>query len=276
LETALLTRADPAQAIRGDYQYVALHEGHPIQRFWHYNKQLTIARYLPPERGDLVIDVGCGSGVISNFLAQHGARTLGIDASHDAIAFASRTFTAENLSFRRGAFHEVFPLAEPVDKIYCLEMIEHIYTREAIEMLAVFRDSLKPGGRLYLTTPNGRSMWPLIEWLMDTLHLAPQMADYQHLARYSPASLPRAAQLESGAARQSRRDRIGARRHPRVHRPQADELMCVARSSSRARSCARCSSRNFCCEPSGRSRWCGTRRRSGSRSMAPAGSAGRT
>jgi 2-polyprenyl-3-methyl-5-hydroxy-6-metoxy-1,4-benzoquinol methylase len=190
LETALLTRADAAQTIRGDYQYVALHEGHPIQRFWHYNKQLTIARYLPPERGDVVIDVGCGSGVISSFLAHSGARTLGIDASHDAIAFASRTFTAENLSFRRGAFHEVFPLEEPVDKIYCLEMIEHIYTHEAIEMLAVFRDSLRPGGRLYLTTPNGRSMWPLIEWLMDTLHLAPKMADYQHLARYSPASLP--------------------------------------------------------------------------------------
>jgi len=190
LETALLTRADAAQTIRGDYQYVALHEGHPIQRFWHYNKQLTIARYLPPERGDVVIDVGCGSGVISSFLAQSGARTLGIDASHDAIAFASRTFTADNLSFRRGAFHEVFPLEEPVDKIYCLEMIEHIYTHEAIEMLAVFRDSLRPGGRLYLTTPNGRSLWPLIEWLMDTLHLAPKMADYQHLARYSPASLP--------------------------------------------------------------------------------------
>jgi 2-polyprenyl-3-methyl-5-hydroxy-6-metoxy-1,4-benzoquinol methylase len=190
LETALLTRADPAQTIRGDYQYVALHEGHPIQRFWHYNKQLTIARYLPPERGDVVIDVGCGSGVISNFLAQSGARTLGIDASHDAVAFAGRTFTADNLSFRRGAVHEVLPLEEPVDKIYCLEMIEHIHTHEAIEMLAVFRDSLKPGGRLYLTTPNGRSMWPFIEWLMDTLHLAPKMADYQHLARYSPASLP--------------------------------------------------------------------------------------
>lgn len=190
METALLTRADPAQTIRGDYQYVALHEGPAAQRFWHYNKQLTIARYLPPERGDSVIDVGCGSGVISNFLAQSGARTLGIDASHDAIAFASRTFTADNLSFRRGAFHEVFPLVEPVDKIYCLEMIEHIHTHEAIEMLAVFRDSLTPGGRLYLTTPNGRSVWPLIEWVMDTLHLAPQMADYQHLARYSPASLP--------------------------------------------------------------------------------------
>jgi 2-polyprenyl-3-methyl-5-hydroxy-6-metoxy-1,4-benzoquinol methylase len=190
LETALLTRTDTADPISGDYQYVALHEGYAVQRFWHYNKQLTIARYLPPERADVVIDVGCGSGVISNFLAQSGARTLGIDASHDAIAFASRTFTVGNLSFRRGAFHEVFPLAEPVDKIYCLEMIEHIHTHEAIEMLAVFRDSLKPGGRLYLTTPNGRSMWPVIEWLMDTLHLAPQMADYQHLARYSPASLP--------------------------------------------------------------------------------------
>jgi 2-polyprenyl-3-methyl-5-hydroxy-6-metoxy-1,4-benzoquinol methylase len=185
----MLRRTDDAHPISGDYQYLALHKGHPVQRFWHYNKQLTIARYLPPQPGELVLDVGCGSGVVSNFLAASGATTIGIDASHDAVAFASRTFPRENLSFHRGVVDEEFRLDHAADKIYCLEMIEHIYTHEAREMLRTFHGCLKPGGRLFLTTPNGRSFWPLIEWSMDTLRLAPRMADYQHVSRYSRRTL---------------------------------------------------------------------------------------
>jgi 2-polyprenyl-3-methyl-5-hydroxy-6-metoxy-1,4-benzoquinol methylase len=183
------TRADGLYPISGDYQYIARYEGPAAQRFWHYNKQLTIARYLPPKRGQLVLDVGCGSGVVADFLASSGARTIGIDASPDAVAFASRTFQRGNLSFRYGVADETFYGEEPADAIYCLEMIEHIHTHEAREMLRAFCRCLKPGGRLYLTTPNGRSLWPVIEWVMDTFHLAPPMADYQHLARYTRRSL---------------------------------------------------------------------------------------
>src|SRR5262245_11903089 len=165
----ILTRTDDGvYPVKGDYQYVALHEGPAAQRFWHYNKQLTIERYLLPQRGQLVLDVGCGSGVVSDFLAATGARTIGIDASRDAVAFASRTFLRSNLSFRCGMADETFSVEEPADAIYCLEMIEHIHTHQAREMLRAFCAALKPGGRLYLTTPNGYSFWPLIEWVMDT------------------------------------------------------------------------------------------------------------
>ncbi len=171
-------------AIGGDYQYRALHEGSAIQRFWHLNKQTTIARLLPPAPTDRVLDVGCGSGVIASFLAGSAAHVLGIDGNERAIAFARTQFGASNLAFHEGLVDEEFQLDEPVDKIYCLELIEHIYRDQACRMLENFGRLLKPGGVIYLTTPNYRSFWPVIEWLMDALRLAPRLANDQHVVKY--------------------------------------------------------------------------------------------
>jgi len=48
---------------------------------------------------------------------------------------------------------------------------------------------LRPGGRLLITTPNYRSFWPLMEWAIDRLNMAPKMAGEQHISRFHPASL---------------------------------------------------------------------------------------
>jgi hypothetical protein len=48
---------------------------------------------------------------------------------------------------------------------------------------------LRPGGRLLVTTPNYRSLWPLMEWTIDRLNMAPKMAGEQHITPFHPASL---------------------------------------------------------------------------------------
>jgi len=48
---------------------------------------------------------------------------------------------------------------------------------------------LRPGGRILITTPNYRSFWPLMEWLVDRMNMAPKMAGEQHISRFYPSSL---------------------------------------------------------------------------------------
>jgi 2-polyprenyl-3-methyl-5-hydroxy-6-metoxy-1,4-benzoquinol methylase len=177
--------------IDGSYQHRAVQSGNAVQRFWHYGKQLTIDRYLPPRPGERVLDVGCGSGVVSDFLASRGANVTGIDGDESSITYARRTFHRENLSFEQGLVDKEFPAKGQIDKIYCLEVIEHLYQEQGFALLQAFHSCLAPEGRLYLTTPNYRSAWPVIEWLMDALKLAPQMAGHQHVAFYGPRSLAR-------------------------------------------------------------------------------------
>ena len=184
--------------IPGDYQYRALTQGNPVQRFWHYSKQLAIQRYLPPACGDDVLDVGCGSGVISHFLAKSGASVLGIDGSEAAVAFASQKFSAAKVKFERRLIDDLAGMKRrSFDKIYCLEFVEHIYRNQTRELFQQFRDLLRPGGKVLVTTPNYRSLWPLIEWIMDTARLAPQMSEHQHVEFFNARKL-RDAGLECG------------------------------------------------------------------------------
>jgi 2-polyprenyl-6-hydroxyphenyl methylase/3-demethylubiquinone-9 3-methyltransferase len=189
VEGGPLRRTGDDVAIEGGYQHRALHEGNAVQRFWHLNKQLTIARYLPPRPGTFVVDAGCGSGVVADFLARGGATVVGLDASPDAVAFARRTYARPNLSFEVALADEAFRFARPADAVYCLELLEHLYPEQAAQVLRAFRAGLAPGGRLYLTTPNAHSPWPVLEWLMDALRLAPHMAGDQHVAQYTRRSL---------------------------------------------------------------------------------------
>lgn len=178
-----------ATPIDGGYQYRAITEGPAIQRFWHRTKLLAIDALLPAASGDRVLDVGCGSGVVSAHLATSGARVTGIDGNPRAIDFATRRFAAGNLDFVQGQVDDALPTGERIDKIYCLEVIEHIYRHQAATMLDSFRRALAPAGGIFLTTPNYRSLWPLIEWAMDRSGRFPALKDEQHVERYTAGRL---------------------------------------------------------------------------------------
>ena len=177
--------------IPGDYQYKAVRTGNAVQRFWHGNKMQAISTLLPPLPGDVVLDVGCGSGVVSDFLAERGADVCAIDASPAAVEFAARTYPRANLRFHVGLVDEEYTSVArgSVDKIYCLEVIEHVYALQATEMLRLFLALLKPDGHVFLTTPNFHSLWPLIECAMDRCKLAPEFVREQHVVHFGIRNL---------------------------------------------------------------------------------------
>jgi len=182
-------RTGDTVAIDGAYQHHALHHGPAVQRFWHHSKLMAISRLLPPGEGDLVLDIGSGSGVISNHLAASGASVLAIDGNESAIAFARKQYPSERIEFRLGLVDEYFQAERPLDKAYCLELIEHIHYPQGLQLLGHIRDALRPGGALFLTTPNYRSAWPVIEWVMDHSGRAPQLAGDQHVEFFNPGKL---------------------------------------------------------------------------------------
>lgn len=183
-------RVGDAVAVPGDYQHRVLHEGWAAQRFWHQGKLDEVERLLEPRAGDVIVDVGCGSGVLAGRLAQHaGTRVVGIDANPAALEFARRTYQAPNLEFRAGVADALELQEIAPTKIAFVEVIEHVYPEQARDTLRRFHAALPPGGRLVISTPNARSLWPLLEWTLDRLALVPHLEGDQHVASYTPSSL---------------------------------------------------------------------------------------
>lgn len=175
--------------IDGGYQHRAVTEGVAVQRFWHRLKTVTIARVAPPEPGWVVLDLGCGSGVVADWLAARAGTVDAVDANPRAIDYARRTFVRPNLSFRL-ATADALPFAPGrFDRIYLLEFIEHLYQDQLAALFARLGTLLAPGGTVFLTTPNYRSPWPLLEGAMDRLGLAPHMEGEQHVSRPTPGLL---------------------------------------------------------------------------------------
>lgn len=183
-------RVGDAVAIAGDYQYRALTEGPRVQRFWHDTKLWLVQQYLRPGPADRVLDVGCGSGVVAAFLAGLPVQeVIAVDGNADAVSFAARQFRRPNLHFVRGLVDRLDFPSESFDACCCLELLEHIYPEQGRKLLATLYRLTRPGGRLLLTTPNYRSAWPMIEWMLDRTGKVPRLDGDQHVAHYHRGSL---------------------------------------------------------------------------------------
>jgi 2-polyprenyl-3-methyl-5-hydroxy-6-metoxy-1,4-benzoquinol methylase len=184
----LVRREGDAIHISGDYQARALKSDRAAQRFWHEAKFRLIERIAMPGKGERVLDAGCGSGTISHFLANYAGNVTGIDSNPSAIDYARGAFKAPNLQFRLGQFDDL-KRDKPFDKIYCIEVIEHLYEHQVADVLDLFYKMTNPGGQLFLTTPNYRSTWPLIEWILDRYSLVAKLDEAQHVTHFSKGKL---------------------------------------------------------------------------------------
>jgi 2-polyprenyl-3-methyl-5-hydroxy-6-metoxy-1,4-benzoquinol methylase len=186
-------------SVAGDYQYRALHSGHPMQRFWHGGKLVMIDQLIRPhlKTDSRLLEIGCGAGNLLLQAAVRGSYPVALDLAMQALTFVrSRLREAQSGSEAPRDFMclqsvgELLPLADgSFECILLSEVIEHLEAPQ-ISIKEATR-VLRPGGRLLVTTPNYRSLWLLMERAVDLLNMAPKMAGEQHISRFHPASLKR-------------------------------------------------------------------------------------
>ena len=178
--------------VSGDYQYCALHKGLVSQRLWHRKKIEIIGGCLQGKNYEDICDAGCGSGVVADFVSSllPKSKVVGYDINERSLAFASRQFKKKNLDFcLKNLLKKGENDKKSFDFIYSLEVIEHFSFANVKEYLAALFHIGKDNARYFITTPDYLSMWPLIEWSMDTLKLTPKMAGHQHLTKFTKSRL---------------------------------------------------------------------------------------
>jgi SAM-dependent methyltransferase len=136
-------------------------------------------RFIPSEeiRERDVVDVGCGYGSLVLAALDAGAHSVtGVDVSEAALATAKTHIHDPRVRFLVGDASRL-PLADSsVDAALCFEVIEHVPRGTERTMIAEIRRVLRPGGRLFLSTPNRSLAATALDpawWLLGHRHYDP-------------------------------------------------------------------------------------------------------
>lgn len=98
---------------------------------------------LAPRPGERILDLGCGTGKLTQALARAGASVLGVDASPDMLAEARAAYPELEFAFERG---EALPYEGEFDAIFSNAAL-HWMPRAGDVARGMFA-ALRPGGRL--------------------------------------------------------------------------------------------------------------------------------
>lgn len=106
-------------------------------------------RYLPkPKQGRKLLDVGCGNGDYLLLASEAGWSVKGVEPDPKALEVAR----SRNLEVMQGSIEEVVRAGELFDVITMSHVIEHVH--DPVNFVRLAYQCLKPGGVLYIETPN--------------------------------------------------------------------------------------------------------------------------
>lgn len=94
-----------------------------------------------------VLDLGCGTGALTQRLAEKGAEVVGIDASPEQLAVAKAQYPGINFIC---ADATNFTLAQPVDAVFSNAVLHWIDSAKQPDVLQCVSRALKPGGQFIL------------------------------------------------------------------------------------------------------------------------------
>ncbi|BCM92010.1 putative S-adenosylmethionine-dependent methyltransferase/MSMEI_2290 [Abditibacteriota bacterium] len=135
------------------------------EMWMHRSRYLLAARRLKrPSSGEQlrVIDIACGLGYGSKIVAQrHGARVEGVDVSEEALTYAREHYSTEGVNFNQGSITDIQFEDASFDAAICFETIEHLSLSDAEQAMRELLRVLRPGGKLFISTPNRYFTWVL-------------------------------------------------------------------------------------------------------------------
>lgn len=108
------------------------------------------------KKSTCLLDIGCGVGTLTFYLARYVRFAVGVDISSRAIEIckhAQNEFYLQNTVFKQGVLKKGKDL---FDFILCSEVIEHV--EDDNKFLYTLRSNLKNNGILFLTTPSKENL----------------------------------------------------------------------------------------------------------------------
>lgn len=103
-----------------------------------------VVDWLDPQPGERILDLGCGSGQLTQAIADRGAIVIGIDGDAAMVTAAQQQFP--DLTFQV-ADARYFTVASPVDGVFSNAVLHWVAAADQPAVAQSIWAALKPGGR---------------------------------------------------------------------------------------------------------------------------------
>ena len=162
-----------------------------------YGKDLL--SLLDPQPGEVILDLGCGTGHLTKTIAESGARAIGTDSSASMIASAQQTYP--DIEFLV-ADARTYTSPATFDAIFSNATLHWI--PEAEQVAQCMATSLKPGGRLILEMGGKGNIAHIQQAFQQHLHtLAPDVQVFHwyfpSIGQYTPLLERNGLEVQSAA-----------------------------------------------------------------------------
>lgn len=144
------------------------------------SQERTFAPLLPADRGAAILEIGCGDGALMTAARRLGYKSVeGIDASPQQVELCRRAGLEVACA---GAAEFLRSADRPYDTVVMSDVLEHMTTEYALEVLRLTHRRLRPGGKVIIRVPN----------MSNPLNLRTRYADLTHGIGFTVESLRQA------------------------------------------------------------------------------------
>lgn len=138
------------------------------RRTW-FDLSRLYGRWLPADRTARILDLGCGAGVLLEWLrdARGYTNAVGVDVSPGQVDFAAKLGLRV---IQRDDPIEWLATQEPFDCVLLIDVLEHLSDDAVHATLRAVLSSLRPGGRLIVRVPNANADFASRYRYIDATH----------------------------------------------------------------------------------------------------------
>lgn len=151
-----------------------------------------VVELLDPKPGERILDLGCGTGHLTNMIAEAGAEVIGIDKSPAMIEEARRLYPRIHFEIADAA---EFHFDQPFDAVFSNAAIHWMKDQAAVARC--IWQALNPGGRFVAEFGGKGNIEAIRAALADAILAAGEEVSFEPFARYYPTIGEYATLLEA-------------------------------------------------------------------------------
>ena len=136
------------------------------ENYWFRRHEVVYAAIAPGCSGGVVLEAGCGEGYGADLVAGTASGVLALDYDAATAAHVARRYP--RVAAARANLVALPVATGSVDAVVSLQVIEHLWEQQ--RFLAECRRVLRPGGHLFVSTPNRLTFSPGRDTPLNPFH----------------------------------------------------------------------------------------------------------